>query len=296
MKTCIGVWVLLLFVVFWGARGVCAEVPTTDPSRKPTLFLIGDSTVKNGQDTGTGNMWGWGHLLPAYFDASKITVENDALGGTSSRTFFEDPGLWRKVLAKVRPGDFVMMQFGHNDNTALPQSDTTRFRSTIKGNGEETVQGPMKGGGMETIHSYGWYIRQFIGQTQAKGAQPIVCSLVPRNAWTEGKVHRGDTSYGLWAKEAVEQAGGNALFLPLNRIIADHYDQMGQEKVKALFPSEREATHTDWAGATLNAACVVEGIRGLANCPLVNTLAEKPVEMKEPARAKGAAGGATENP
>jgi rhamnogalacturonan acetylesterase len=268
--------------LLWAASGVWGDVPATDPARKPTLFLVGDSTVKNGWDTGTGNMWGWGHILPAYFDGSKIAVENDAVGGTSSRSFFEEPGMWPRVLAKVQPGDFVIMQFGTNDNTMPPESDTLRFRSTIKGNGEETVQGPTKGGGMETVHSYGWYMRQFIAQTQAKGATPIVCSMVPHKSWVDGHPGTAAGTYELWTKQAVEQAGGNAQFLPLNKIIAEHYDQMGEAAVNALFPNEKEHTHPNWAGAKLNAECVVEGIKALPESGLGKYLAATPSEMKEP--------------
>jgi lysophospholipase L1-like esterase len=272
-----------LMVVATAGTGAWADAVATGPARKPTLFLIGDSTVKNGRDTGTGNQWGWGHLLPAYFDLSKITVENDAVGGTSSRSFFEEPGMWPRVLAKVQPGDFVIMQFGTNDNTMPPESDTLRYRSTIKGNGEETVQGPVKGGGMETVHSYGWYMRQFIAQTQAKGAAPIVCSMIPHKSWVNGKAGTAAGSYELWTKQAVEQAGGNAQFLPLNKIIAEHYDQLGEKAVNSLFASEKEHTHTDWAGAKLNAQCVVEGIRALPESGLEKYLATTPGEMKEPA-------------
>lgn len=107
---------------------------------KPTLFLIGDSTVKNGQDDGqkkgAQGLWGWGHFLGDYFDTGKITVEDDALGGTSSRTFYNNPKLWATVLSKVKAGDFVMMQFGHNDSG--PVNDTLRARGTFKSNGDES--------------------------------------------------------------------------------------------------------------------------------------------------------------
>ncbi|RRN78147.1 lysophospholipase, partial [Pseudoxanthomonas sp. SGD-10] len=102
---------------------------------KPTLFLIGDSTVKNGKGKGDGGLWGWGSFLADYFDKDKIDVENRALGGTSSRTFYNNPQLWQKVLDEIKPGDFVMMQFGHNDSS--PLADTLRARGTIKGNGDE---------------------------------------------------------------------------------------------------------------------------------------------------------------
>lgn len=98
---------------------------------RPTLYAIGDSTVKNGKGKGDGGLWGWGNYIAAYFDTTKINVENDALGGTSSRTF-QTKGLWDSVLKKLKPGDYVLMQFGHNDSS--PLDDTARARGTIKGN------------------------------------------------------------------------------------------------------------------------------------------------------------------
>ncbi len=282
-----GLCLSALFSLIVPTRGQSTSAPAM-----PTLYLIGDSTVKNGHDTGSNGQWGWGHLLPAYFDLSRINVVNDAAGGTSSRTFFQSANLWPATLAKVHAGDFVMMQFGHNDNTAAPEEDNTRWRSTIKGNGEETVQGLTKTG-TETVHSFGWYIRQYIAQTEAKGATPIVCSLIPRNSWgDDGKIGRADQSYGLWAKEAVEQANKEsaaagskikAFFLPLNTIICDHYDQMGEEAVKALFPPAPEHTHTNWAGAKLNAQSVAEGVKAFPDCPLSQYLAATPAEMAPPA-------------
>ena len=253
---------------------------TTQPAHNPTLYIIGDSTVKNGRDDGSNGQWGWGHILPFYFDAKKITVENDALGGTSSRTFFETPKLWPATLDKLQPGDFVIMQFGHNDNTKPPQSDTLRYRSTISGNSDDTVEGPkspMLGGGNETIHSYGWYLRQIIQQTKDKGATPIVCSLIPRNSWKEGKLNR--SPYADWAKQAADQM--NVPFLPLNALIADTYDGMGQENVTAKFFPPHETTHTNWEGAKLNAKLVIVGINDL-DIPLKKTIRPNPQEIPAP--------------
>src|SRR2546421_434880 len=87
--------------------------PTTAPINPalPTLWLIGDSTVRNGQDTGNNGQWGWGNPIAAYFDTGRINVQNWALGGTSSRTF-QTIGRWDKVLSQIKSGDFVIMQFG----------------------------------------------------------------------------------------------------------------------------------------------------------------------------------------
>jgi lysophospholipase L1-like esterase len=249
-------------------------------AHKPVVYLIGDSTVKNGADNGSNGQWGWGHLLPYYFDKSKVTVENHAVGGTSSRTFMQTPSMWPVVVAKLQPGDFVIMQFGHNDGTAPPEKDTLRYRSTLRGNGEETVQGLVKSGGTETVHSFGWYMREFISQTKAKGATPIVCSLIPRNRWTAGKNNRNSKDYALWARQAAEQE--HACFIPLNDLASDRYDALGQEKVTADYFPPGEAIHTNWAGAKLNAELVVEGIRSLKDCPLKNFLATDAKAPDEP--------------
>jgi lysophospholipase L1-like esterase len=229
----------------------------------PTLFLIGDSTVKNSWDTGSDSLWGWGRPLIAYFDPAKINVENQALGGTSTRSYITG-GHWERVLKLVKAGDYVMMQFGHNDGGP---------GGSLAGNGDETGERPDRGGTKSEVHSYGWYLRQYIADTKAKGATPIVCSLIPRNDWTEGKVRRATGSYATWAKEAAKQ--GDALFIDLNAIIADRYDKLGEETVKPFFPKEH--THTGWEGALLNAQCVVEGIQALKECPLRQYLAASPV-------------------
>src|SRR5689334_3565273 len=93
--------------------------------QEPVFYIIGDSTVKNGDGTGKGQLWGWGSFMADYFDTSKITVENDAIGGRSSRTFLTD-GRWDRIMAALQKGDYVIMQFGHND--AGPLDDTARAR------------------------------------------------------------------------------------------------------------------------------------------------------------------------
>src|ERR1041384_4593852 len=108
-------WLLILLTV--GA--VVGDLAATDSKPAvPTLFIIGDSTVKNGSGKGDGGLWGWGDWIRPYFDSTKIKIENRAIGGRSSRTFLTE-GRWDKVLADLKSGDFVLMQFGHNDGGAL---------------------------------------------------------------------------------------------------------------------------------------------------------------------------------
>lgn len=75
----------------------------TNAKSKPTVYTIGDSTVKNGSGDGAGGLWGWGDAINQYFDTTKISVENHALGGTSSRTY-QTKGLWDEVHNKLKPG------------------------------------------------------------------------------------------------------------------------------------------------------------------------------------------------
>ena len=253
-----------------------------DPSL-PTVFLIGDSTVRNGQGDGAGGQWGWGEPLVAYFNAKKVNVVNRAVGGLSSRTYLTG-GHWDKVLAMLKPGDFVIMQFGHNDGG--PLNDTSRARGTIKGTGEETEEiDNLLTRKHEVVHSYGWYLRKFIADAKAKGATPIVCSLVPRKIWQDGNVVRSQ-DYAKWAQTVAESEG--VAFLDLNEIIARKYDELGAEKVEPLFGDEH--THTSLVGAEVNAASVIAGLKGLKHCALCkhfsarakSVLAYKPAKVVRP--------------
>ena len=217
---------------------------------RPTLYIIGDSTVRN-----TNNSFmGWGTAIEPLFDTSRIGVANHAMAGRSTRTFIKE-GRWEKVDALLKPGDFIMMQFGHNEGST---PDTTRagYRGVLRGTGEETKELTWPDGKKEVVHTYGWYIRHFVRSAKAKGATPIVLSMIPRNIWKDGKVPRANNDFGKWAKEVAGQEG--AYFIDLNQITADKYDQMGAEKVKAFFPTDH--THTNEAGAMVNAKSVIEGI------------------------------------
>jgi rhamnogalacturonan acetylesterase len=241
------------------------------PTPRPTLYLIGDSTVKNGQGRGDGGLWGWGYYLPAAFATVRLRVENDARGGTRSRTF-RTQGLWEKVRVKIRPGDYVMMQFGHNDSS--PLTDSTRARGTIKSNGDESQEVyNYLTKEKEVVHSYGWYLRQYIAEAQKQGATVIVCSPIPRNSWTNGKVNRSTADYGKWAAEAAHQ--GHAIFIDLNQLIADKYDRAGETLVKSTYFNTVDHTHTIAAGAQLNAEAVAEGIRQAKGLALKKYLLKK---------------------
>ncbi|GAB2940379.1 hypothetical protein GCM10027048_00860 [Hymenobacter coalescens] len=221
------------------------------PARRPTLYLIGDSTVRN---THAPQM-GWGSLLGSFFDSTRLRVANHAMAGRSTRTFVSEQR-WRRVDSLLRPGDFVLMQFGHNEGSA-PDTTKAGRRGVLRGTGEETKDLVWPDGRRETVHTYGWYLRQFVRQAKARGATPLIASMIPRNQWTDGKVRRADKDFGLWAAEVARQEG--VAFIDLNRLSADKYDRLGPAEVAKLFAGDH--THTNEAGARINAASVAEGMQ-----------------------------------
>lgn len=229
---------------------------------KPVLYIIGDSTVRNGDGSGRNTQWGWGSFIACYFDTSKISVRNLAIGGRSSRTFITE-GRWDKILAVLKKGDFVIMQFGHNDGG--PLDDTARARGTIRGIGEESkeIYNPITKK-QEVVHTYGWYILKYIRDAKEKKAIPIVCSPIPRNDWKEGKVIRSSDSYSKWAKEVA--ISGGAYFIDLNNLIASKYEEIGVDKIKPFFPADH--THTNLEGAKINAEIVINAFKEIKSLKL----------------------------
>ncbi|KGO86814.1 lysophospholipase [Flavobacterium rivuli WB 3.3-2 = DSM 21788] len=226
---------------------------------KPTLYIIGDSTVKNGSGNGADSLWGWGSFMEKYIDTTKIDIQNHAIGGRSSRTFLTD-GRWDKILETLKKDDYVMMQFGHNDGG--PLDDTARARGTLQGVGNDSTEifNPIRKVN-ETVHSYGWYMKKYANEAKAKGATVIICSPVPRSDFNEkGKI--GVDKYAAWAKDVAQQT--DAYFIPLNDLVIAEYEKIGIAATKSYFPKDH--THTNKAGAQLNAQLVVKGLQQLKGC------------------------------
>jgi len=242
------------------------NLPEPADPKLPTILLIGDSTVRNGGGDGADGQWGWGDPLRDRFDLTKSNVVNRAIGGLSSRTFLTQ-GHWQRALTLMKRGDFLLMQFGHNDNG--PLNDTSRARGTIKGVGEESEEiDNQLTKEHEIVHTYGWYLRKYIREAKERGVTPVVCSPVPRKNWKAGKIERSKDTYSGWAQQVAEQEG--VAFLDLNELIAERYDQLGEKAVDPLFADPH--THTSRAGAELNATIVTDGLRDLKITGLTNTM------------------------
>lgn len=231
---------------------------------KPTLYLIGDSTVEDG--SGNKGLWGWGKFLPRFFDTSKVSIRNYAQGGTSARTFqtngiwnksINKRGMWDTVYAKLKKGDYLLIQFGLNDQG--PIADTSRARGTLKGIGADSVQiYNTVTKQQEVVHTFGWYMRRYIRLAKAKGVTVIVCSSVPKNDWKDGKLLRDELGFAGWALQVAKEEG--AFRIDLNNKIADVYDAEGKVAVTSKYHIAEDHVHTVSAGAMLNAMLVSKGI------------------------------------
>jgi lysophospholipase L1-like esterase len=252
-----------------GPPGPRYSPPVPVDPKLPSFWLIGDSTVRNGSaGDGTNlNQWGWGAPFTFYFDPQKVNVVNRALGGTSARSFYN--ANWKSMVELIKPGDVVIMQFGTNDG------------SYPHGIGDETQEMTNRSGQKETVHTYGWYLRQLINEAKARGATPIVCSLIPRKRWDDtGHIKRDNDSFAGWAGQVskVENIG----FIDLNELIARRLDALGRERVDLLYvpnPTPEkpggETVHPGWDGAVLNAEVVVSGLKALKDNPVAAYFSEK---------------------
>jgi lysophospholipase L1-like esterase len=247
----------------------------------PTIFIVGDSTARNQADLG------WGDHFAPLFDTTKINIANRAVAGRSSRSYYNE-GLWDKVLSEMKPGDYVLIQMGHNDGgTTTPQTDT-KARNSYKGIGEETAEytlpkpfttGPLAGQTTETIHTYGWYLRKYIADTRAKGATPILLTVTIRNIWTPGPDGKPHIERDMGFRDFEYQIGAaeHVPVVDMATVAADGWETLGPEKTATYFPIDH--THTSPAGADLNAHSVVTALRN-AKSPLVQYLKPQSSNMR----------------
>ena len=232
-----------------------ATKKTDSKKKKPRVFLAGDSTGKNA-DKDPNGMWGWGSQAASVFDGDKCTFVNCAMAGRSTRTFLKE-GRWDEIYNSLEPGDYVLIQFGHNDMSGI---DKPKFRGVIPV-AQDTchVYRMEDDGSYEVVYSFGWYLKKFIEDTREKGATPILLSLTPRNEWPGGKVERRNDFYGKLYRQVAEETGVD--FIDIHNITADALDKMGKEKAAAMF--NHDHTHTSLAGAQLNCQSLAKGLKAI---------------------------------
>jgi pectinesterase len=232
-----------------------------------TVFMIGDSTMANKDTTGGKQERGWGMMLQQYFK-SGVVVDNHAVNGRSSKSFI-DEGRWDVVLSKMKPGDYVIIQFGHNDEK--PAAD------------RHTDQGT----------TFDANLRRFVLESRARGGIPILCNAVVRrnfyrqldssvddeslrNTTYEDEKVNSDTlidthgAYLLSPRNVARELG--VPFIDANRVTHDLEQGMGIEGSRRLHmwfrPGEhpsvpkgrKDNTHYNVYGATVVAGLLAEEI------------------------------------
>lgn len=222
----------------------------------PTVFIVGDSTARNQADLG------WGDHFAHYFDTTRINVANRAIAGRSSRTYITE-GHWEKVLAEMKPGDFLLLQMGHNDGGTL---DGAKPRGSLPGIGDETKDLPQTAGPFagktETVRTYGGYMREMIDAAKAKGVHVALLTITVRNIWKDGHIET-DMGYRGWIEQIAAQE--HVPVIDLAAVEAARLQALGPEKTAPLFPIDH--THTSAAGAEAVAHDVVTALRD-AHSPL----------------------------
>lgn len=206
-----------------------------------TIWLVGDSTVSNYPKKNYPQT-GWGQVLNK-FCKSGVNVSNHAIGGRSTKSFIDEKR-WDKVLKGLKKGDFVLIQFGHNDQK------TDEARHT------------------DPANTYQDYLKKYIDEARAKGAYPVLVTSVARRIVKKDKIVNSLGKYP-WAMKKVAKET-NAPIIDLNAISLKKFNELGIEKSKDVFlhfapgkypayPDGRtDNSHFSEEGAMLVAGLVVE--------------------------------------
>ena len=196
----------------------------TESEKRITVFMIGDSTMANKSFTGGKPERGWGHVLGGFF-TEDIIVDNHAVNGRSSKSFI-DEGRWDKVLSRIKPGDYAVIQFGHNDEK--PKAD----RHTDPGT------------------TFDANLERFVNESRERGATPILMNAIVRRNFlapcdqpghivaSDNQVE-GDTLYdthGAYLDSPRNVAKKlNVPFVDANKITRELVQGLGREESKKLY-------------------------------------------------------------
>ena len=217
-----------------------SEPPTGAP---PTLFLAGASMTKNDN----GLQQGWGEELPALMK-EELTIVNGADPGESTKSFVErttnqGDTFWARLLNQVEAGDYVVLNFGHND-----QSRTDEYQTTA-GTPENNYEG-----------TYKMYLKQMAQDVLALQATPIIASPIERVIFGDGKLSYSHRNYVGASRQAAQEA--NVLYLDMNAASREWIEAVGEASIKQFFPGySSDRTHTNAAGALKNAEAFITLLR-----------------------------------
>ncbi|KAJ7839688.1 SGNH hydrolase-type esterase domain-containing protein [Mycena olivaceomarginata] len=205
-------------------------------SAAATVYLAGDSTMTpNGNNDGTA---GWGKFLPDY---QSLTVVNNAIAGRSARSFTRE-GRFTAMAANVKAGDYIVIEFGHNDGGSLTPTDNGRTDCSVGAAGYATTCTTVFGGVTETVLTYEAYLVNAAKLFQSKGANVIISTRHTGQPLGNWDVHDAATATG-------------ATFVDHGLFTAALYKNQGATLVDSYYPNDH--THTSPAGATVVARAFI---------------------------------------
>ena len=195
----------------------------------PTIFLLGDSTVC---DQPSEPYASWGQMITRFFDP-KIAIANHAESGESLRSSLSAKRL-DKVLSLMKPGDYLLIQYGHNDEKE-------------------------KGDGVGAFTTYKASLTLFVAEARKKGGIPILITPVQRRTFdATGKITNSHGDYPAAVRQAAKE--NNVPLIDLNAMSKDLYETLGKEGSGTLF-KEGDGTHHNNYGSYELAKCIVQAIR-----------------------------------
>ena len=175
------------------------------------LYLAGDSTMCDYDPGKHAPMQGWGTALKSLVKPD-VNVINLARGGRSSKSFLAEKGRWDKILADGKPGDYVIIQFGHND---AHKGEKNRYRFTSPND------------------TYRYYLKIYIAEARAKGMIPVLCTQTVLCRFLPDGTVRESGAYVVACREVAKETGCD--FVDLNAYAREKLAAMGQEKAIRLY-------------------------------------------------------------
>lgn len=254
-------------------------VPVSGAKRK--VHTIGDSTMSEYKPAATPKR-GWGMYLQVFFNTDSIEVNNRGKSGASSRTFYETENLWPSVKKQMKAGDYLIIQFAHNDEKCKGE-DVYVQNAKLRAEGKDTLT-DMRG--TEPNTTYKQYLRKYVAEARAMGVKPVLMSPICRAYFKDGKINDEgrhdltkermnesknegfkDKDYVRCMREVAEEM--NVPFLDMTERSKEMYESAGQETCMKRYFNCGDKTHTGQEGGMVNAHLAYLLIK---NCPELSEL------------------------
>ena len=249
------------------AVSLLCMIPMQAAKRK--VHTIGDSTISEYKPMATPKR-GWGMYLQAFCNADSLEVNNRGKSGASTRTFYETENLWPSVKKQMSAGDYLIIQFAHNDEKCKGE-DVYEQNAKLRAEGKDTLT-DMRG--TEPNTTYKAYLRKYVNEARALGVTPILMSPICRAYFKDGKINdegkhvlSADKNYVRSMQEVAEEM--NVPFLNMTENSRELFEQFGKEYCMEHYFNCGDKTHTGQEGGMVVAHLAY---RLIANCPELKEL------------------------